>query len=296
MDKEQARFLLHSFRPDGADVSDQDFTEALAMAMADRELGEWLAEQRAVDAVFARALTTVPLPETLRQAIVACLGQPSAAFPQAEDANDTTVSEALAARVAPPALRNQILAAMERSAVVGRVHPPIWRRMALPLAAAAAIVLALGLIRSKNEAATMTSASLPPVEVVQAAFLRAYESPQFSSDAPREDPARLIASLQSRQLPCPCCLPQGLSDVSGIVCHELVVEGKRGALVCFETRANGTIHLVIFRRAEVGGILPARDHPAFVQDGRWAAARWEHDQNVFILLGDTEVGKLAALF
>ena len=54
MDKEQARFILRSFRPDGADVNDQDFAEALALATANRELGEWLAAERAFDAFSNR--------------------------------------------------------------------------------------------------------------------------------------------------------------------------------------------------------------------------------------------------
>jgi len=56
MDKEQAKFILRSFRPDGSDVNDKDFSEALALAMEDRELGEWLAAERAFDASLADAL------------------------------------------------------------------------------------------------------------------------------------------------------------------------------------------------------------------------------------------------
>ena len=53
MDKEQAKFILQSFRPDGADAADTDFAEALQLAVEDRELGEWLADERATDAAFA---------------------------------------------------------------------------------------------------------------------------------------------------------------------------------------------------------------------------------------------------
>ena len=73
MDKEEARFILRSFRPDGADVNDADFAEALALAMENRELGEWLASERAFDAAFAKALGSIDLPEHLREDIIACL-------------------------------------------------------------------------------------------------------------------------------------------------------------------------------------------------------------------------------
>ncbi len=47
---------------------------------------------------------------------------------------------------------------------------------------------------------------------------------------------------------------------------------------------------------DVSGELPARDHPEFSQDGNWATARWEDPENVFVLIGITDVKKLAALF
>lgn len=88
MDKEQARFILRSYRPDGADVSDPDFAEALALAMENRELGEWLASERAFDAAFAAALGSVDLPEHLHAEIVACLAVERGDFPQAENHGD----------------------------------------------------------------------------------------------------------------------------------------------------------------------------------------------------------------
>ncbi|MEI7928288.1 MAG: hypothetical protein WCH40_07030 [Verrucomicrobiales bacterium] len=56
MNKEQARFILHSFRPDGADAADSDFAQALHLAAEDRELGEWLARERARDAEVSRGI------------------------------------------------------------------------------------------------------------------------------------------------------------------------------------------------------------------------------------------------
>ena len=65
---------------------------------------------------------------------------------------------------------------------------------------------------------------------------------------------------------------------------------------CFDERENGVVHLIIFRREDVSCDLPAQDHPSFAQQGNWAAARWEDDRNVFILIGTTDVKKLASLF
>ncbi len=296
MDKEQARFVLRSFRPDGADVNDQDFAEALALAIENRELGEWLAEERAFDAAFAKALASVALPENLLQDILGCLaGEQRGDFPQAEDARDAALIGALASIHPPRALREEILAAMGRTGQSTRAEKSRWRRMSVPLAAAAGIALAVFLTR-RNDPPPLAIASPVPVDVVQAGFIQAYQSPSFSLDTKRTDHQVLITHLKSLKLPCPGCLPPGLAKIKGIGCRELVIDGKRGSLICFDERVNGVVHLVIFRREDVCGELPQRDHPAFAQSGSWAAARWEDEQNVFILIGNTDVEKLATLF
>lgn len=294
MDEDRARFILRSFRPDGADVDDQDFAEALAMAMEHRELGEWLAEERAFDAAFAKALCSVELPEILRDDILGCLAGERGDFPQAEDGHDAALIGALASIQPPVGLRDEILAAMDRTAQAGRVVKPSWRRFAMPLAAAAGVALAFLLTRN-NGSKPIASGPLP-VEVVQAGFIHTFESPLFSLDEQREDQRLLIENLKSRKLPCPGCLPPGLQNVKGIGCRELVIDGKAGSLICFDERENGIVHLVIFRREDVCGELPCRDHPDFAQKGHWAAARWEDEKNVFILIGNTDVRKLASLF
>jgi len=295
MDKERARFILRSFRPDGADVNDRDFAEALALATANRELGEWLARERSLDATFANALSSVQLPETLREDILGCLAGERGDFPQAEDARDAAWIGALASLQPPPALRAEILTAMDRSARTRPADKPFWNRLPLPLAAAAGVALAFFLTRG-NDAPALAEAGPLPVDVVQAGFIRTFESPLFSLDETREDHQALIASLKSRKLPCPGCLPPGLANVKGVGCRELVIDGKRGSLICFDERDAGVVHLVIFRREDVSGALPARNHPAFAQHGHWAAARWESEDKVFILIGNTELRKLAALY
>lgn len=294
MDEDRARFILRSFRPDGADVDDQDFAEALAMAMEHRELGEWLAEERAFDAAFAKALCAVELPENLRDDIFGCLAGERGDFPQAEDGHDAALIGALASIQPPGGLRDGILAAMDRTAQPVRVVKPVWRRFAMPLAAAAGVALAFLLTRN-NGSKPIASGPLP-VEVVQAGFIHTFESPLFSLDEQREDQRLLIENLKSRKLPCPGCLPPGLQNVKGIGCRELVIDGKAGSLICFDERENGIVHLVIFRREDVCGELPCREHPNFAQKGHWAAARWEDEKNVFILIGNTDVRKLASLF
>jgi hypothetical protein len=296
MDKEQARFILRSFRPDGADVDNRDFGEALAMAARDRELGEWLVAERAFDASFAAALTSIDLPQSLRDDILGCLAASRGDYPQAADANDTAMIGALASIQVPSALRGQILSAMERSLSPAVSRKPSWRRFSIPMAAAAGIALALFLTRRESVDKPIAAKGPVSVDVVQAGFIRTYESPIFSLDMQREDHRELVKHLKSRKLPCPNRLPPGLAKVKGIGCRELIIDGKRGSLVCYDERENGVVHLVIFRREDVYGEIPARDQANFSQHGSWAAARWGDDQHVFILIGATDVAKLSRLF
>jgi hypothetical protein len=296
MDKEQARFILRSFRPDGADADDHDFAEALALAMRDRELGEWLADERAMDAAFANALSAVRIPESLREDILGCLAGERADFPQAGDERDAAMIGALASIQPPADLRGRILTAMERSHPVAFPKRSLWRRVALPLAAAAGIAFAFLLTKNQSQQPALANNGPLPVDVVQAGFIRAYESPLFSLDEKREEHRELLQHLASRKLPCPGCLPPGLVGVKSIGCRELVINGKRGSLICLDERENGVVHLVIFRREDVSGDLPCSKQPSFAQKGHWTAARWCDDKNVFILVGATDLRKLASLF
>jgi hypothetical protein len=243
------------------------------------------------------ALSSIELPQSLRDDILGCLAASRGDHPQAEDAHDSAMIGAFASIQPPPELRGRILTAMERSRAPVVMHVSLWRRLAIPMAAAAGIALALLVTRQSPVNKIIAAKNIPvPVDVVQAGFIRAYESPVFSLDMQREDHRELVNHLKSRKLPCPSCLPPGLAKVKGIGCRELIIDGKRGSLVCYDERENGVVHLVIFRREDVCGEVPARERANFSQHGNWAAARWRDDKHVFILIGATDVGKLSRLF
>lgn len=296
MDKEQARFILRSFRPDGADAADPDFAEALKLAMENRELGEWLAGERAFDSAFANALVAVDLPEYLREDIMSCMAAERGDFPQAEDGTDAAWIGAMATIQPPASLRDTVLTAMERTATVGE-RPKIsgFRRWIIPLAAAAGITLAFLATRDPRAPETVASRSVP-MEVVKASFIKAYETPGFALEHRQHDKQVLINHLRERDLPCPGCLPPGLQNVNGLGCREWVIDGRRGSLICFKTGEHGLVHLLIFRREDVSGDFPTMDHPVMAQSGKWSSARWEHDGKVFFAISDAEQGALPTLF
>jgi hypothetical protein len=299
MDKEQARFILRSFRPDGADASDPDFAEALKFAMENRELGDWLAHERAFDAAFSHALGSVDLPENLREDIMACLAAERGDFPQATDSHDAAWIGALASIQPPKSLRDDVLAAMDRT-VTREQSPPvanisIFRRLAIPLAAAAGIALAFLITRPAGSVEVVRNRTVP-VDVVKASFERTYESPSFSLEEKQNDHRLLIQHLKDRKLPCPSCLPSGLEEVTAIGCRELVIDGKCGSLICFKVGENGVVHIVIFRRKDVSGDFPPKGEPTFDRKGDWASARWQDGDNVMLMMSNTQGDKLPDLF
>ena len=68
---ESAKFVLHAYRPNGADAQDPIFRAALEQAARDPELGAWLKEQRAFDSLIAGKLAEFQPPATLYSAILA---------------------------------------------------------------------------------------------------------------------------------------------------------------------------------------------------------------------------------
>jgi hypothetical protein len=70
MDKQEAKLLLQSYRPDGQDASDPAFAEALALASQDAELGRWLEGECALDKIIGQHLREFPVPPDLRGAVV----------------------------------------------------------------------------------------------------------------------------------------------------------------------------------------------------------------------------------
>ena len=304
MDKEQARFILRCFRADGADAGCPDFEEALRLAAEDRELGEWLAHERAHDACFCEALASVPLPGDLRGAILAGLAVERGEEGMPADPGDASWVQALSAVRPRDGLREEILEAMRRSA---QVRPARRRWFGYSLAAAAGIAAALlvawpglrtdapsGADHNLSEAGDRERPL--PIEAVQVGFLKELESPSFDLDLKKPDQRALFDHLQQRSLPCPCCMPRGLAGVQGIGCRELVINGHRGSVICFRQDRGGVVHMVVFRKGDISGDFPEREHPRMGRWEGWSTASWKHVDQVFVLLGKTEPAQLERLF
>jgi hypothetical protein len=296
MDKERAKFVLRSFRPDGADSQDLDFAEALQLATSDRELGEWLMRERAFDAEFAEALARVDLPQGLRESVLLAMVKDGGGFPKIDLKGEDAMIAAIAGIEVPEGLRERILESMERTSVVEQGNFG-WKRFGIPLAAAG-IVLAFVIVEGKQREgiAANDNDQRITVEAVQVGFVRTFESPIFSLDQENDQPPHLMSYLRGKGLPCgQGYLPPGLVDMKGLGCRELVIDGKRGSLLCFNDEG-AAIHLVIFKREDVCGKLPGISCPQIQQSGYWAEASWINGDYVFVLLGMRDKESLSAFF
>jgi hypothetical protein len=71
MKNEEAKFVLHAYRPNGADAGDATFSAALEQAKRDPALEKWFAAQQAFDRAMCAKLGSIAPPENLRASILA---------------------------------------------------------------------------------------------------------------------------------------------------------------------------------------------------------------------------------
>lgn len=280
MDREQAKFILQSFRPDGADARAPEFAEALGMAAEDRDLGEWLAHERATDAAFAAILNEVEIPEDLRESIFSVLAQEAGDV--AFDEADTSFAGALSSIRPPGDLREQILNAMqaESEGVVAMPQSAPRRVSKWLTGAAVAAAVVLGAFVALNVPTNGISPSV--VEVSAVGFLEA----EFSLDQHGSEVSSLQEYLSSNSLPSPNVLPAGLEQGAAIGCKKITISGKPASLICFQLKA-GVVHLIVLKRADVEADLPAIADASChgCKKSGWAVTSWRDQEHALFLLG-----------
>ncbi len=302
MDKERAKFILQSFRPDGEDAKDSAFAEALDLAAKDRELGEWLAGERAQDAAFAAMLSDVEIPENLREAIFEVLSgneEHPAEF-------DAEFVGALSGIRPPKDLRSQILGAMEVERKVvqmptqhkrGFLKTFMWTTSAAAVVAImfAVTVFFAGAGGSALAGTTSTQVTYSAIDML--------ESPFFSLDLRNDRQAALYEWLDGKNLPSPEELPEGLRGLKGVGCKFLKVgdQESRASLVCYKLKGE-VVHLVMMERdalapEELGGLNSAAEtcHDCDENEG-WAVTRWADAEHIYFLLSKQDADGLAEVF
>ncbi len=302
MDKERAKFILGSFRPDGDDADEPAFAEALGLAARDRELGEWLANERSQDAAFAAMLMAIGIPEDLREAIFEVLegGQDRPAE------FDAILVSALASLTPPEGLRDEVLAAMEIEG--SRLETPARSRGLLlrvavwttSVAAVIALVIGVGVFFAGAGGKALIGETPGALQESAIALL---EDPLLSLDMQNDRQAFLNQWLADRDLPIPGKLPRGLEGVRGIGCMRLEVgeEKWRGSLVSY-LKDGRRVHLVVVEREALKGSAMSGLESAVIRcincpkNPGWAMTRWADDAHAYFLLSKMEAGQLAGLF
>lgn len=306
MNLEQAKLILGSFRPNGSDLHDPAFADALALAAEDQSLGKWLANERAQDLAFAESLAEFPIPEDLRENLfeVLALAQKAPGYNQF----DHDFADALATIEPPSNLRNDILAAMEveKKVAAQPVRPrqtasKKWLNVPrIGMAAAAGIVAALVwsvFLKPANPQRYLASMTPAAVQAEAIDFL----SGNISLDRKNPNQEALYKFLASNELPSPEVLPNGLQGSPGIGCKRLDFNDKPASLICYKQSPDDPIvHLVVFRRDAIEGDLPllteAEKNCNHCDRSGWSAASWRDDEKAFFLLGKMDPKQLAAMF
>lgn len=297
MDKQQAQFILQSFRPNGADSADADFQEALQLVVADRELGEWFTAERAADAEFADALAGVNIPVCLRLSLLAIMRGEAAEDIQLDEGVDQVISGALADVQPPEGLRDQVIAAMEVEkhhrnqvqplrGVARNVQKKKWINIA---AIAAALVLgvffALQIDLSDKDQLTSYDVQQSAANILNT---------QFSLDVKHEDSTHLTSWLADHHLPAPRDvehLPPGLRKLPSIGCKRMELPGeKEASLICFIAQGGGALHLIVVSNQWVSDMdLPSIEEVTLSNcyhcpKTSWNVVRWRDATNSYILM------------
>lgn len=305
MDKQQAQFILQSFRPNGSDVVDSDFAEALRLATENSDLGEWLARERAEDAAFASALSSVEIPSVLREQIIDVMEKDQVQDIEDNDALDELFIDAMGEIQPPRGLRDEILTAMlveqdlvaTQSVTQARLNKVsrqknLGSQLSSVVAIAAALVIGVFLAYKLTPLASSPDALFKSHEVQHHAenLLNA----SFEYDVKEDDPERIRAWLTNHQLPTPNTLPKGIQKLSCNGCKEITLPGaKKASMVCFSEQAGPNLYLIIVSNADIRDQgLPAISEVS-VNDcyhckvTKCDVARWRDAQNTYILFKQT---------
>ena len=301
MDKEHARFILQSYRPDGADAKDPHFTEALQLAAENRELGEWLANERADDALFAEALKTINIPEDLRDEIFSVLEHDAK---EGDDLElDGVFSGALAMVQTPAGLRDQIISAMEVERASAEPHnvtkiPTRWFNYT---AIAALLMIGIVFVFSLNiNSDNDHRVALHDLQIQSGALINASHEVTCNKDSLDGVNQWLV----SNGLPEADSVPQGLIATKTKGGRKLILDnGVEASMIFFEKKDVGNFYLMILKLESIGDVdkIVSMDQINVKRCKTcpvtsFNVTSWKDDKKVYMLLTKEDGGKVVALF
>lgn len=308
MDKEHAKFILQSYRPDGADASNPDFTEALQLVAEDRELGLWLAQERAHDAMFAEALMIVDIPDGLRDEIFSVMEYDGGGKDLSSELDAIFVGAM--AHVSPPeGLRDQIISAMEvereSSKKLGSTKvvkfPMRWLNLA---AIAAMLVLSAIFIYPKFSSNSNKQLALHEVQVGMGRVLGSVLNASYEMEISENTLVAMNSWLANEGLPEADTVPQGLITDAVKGGKKLVLDnGIRASMLFFEKKDAGDFYLMVLK---VSSLEDAEKLLSIDQVGlkncwncevtHFNVTAWKDNGKAYLLLSKSERKVMAELF
>ncbi len=187
--------------------------------------------------------------------------------PDDYDDIDRAIAGRLREILPPDNLRRRLLAIEPRKA---EGFPwPTWLG-----AAAAAVVLAILLIRSE------------PLSPVQArADLAGFLSSNFSLEVTGRPLPMVRDWLAGRGIGGDAQIPPGLARMVPVGCREITWQGRRGALICFDGGAAGVIHFAVF---DAAGFAPSSGRMPFERIAGWNATSWQKDGLIYFVFAKAD--------
>lgn len=260
MDKHEAEMLLSACRPDGQDAEDTAMNTALELMRDDPALAQWFAESQAFDTAIAGHLASVPVPDSLKEDILA--GARAARRRSFWRSGWTWLAAAAAV------------------ALAFFVSPPVPRHSNKDLASSNTgikPVATLGEYRSDVGAAfaSMSVGGFKPTIGVGsmaevAHFVEEHHSP--------------IGNAQH---------PGGLATVKPLACRVIDWRGQKVSIICVGRDGLEAHVFVVDRHA----ISPAKDVDvkAVATASGYPVAAWEDDQHAYVMVGNTKTTDLKKL-
>lgn len=262
---DEAKKILTASRPGERDPDVPGLESALALARTDPELQAWWEREQAFDRALQSGLEEISPPEGLRERILEAS--------EAEFSKD--------GKIAPETSKNRI---------------PFFN-WALPLAAAAAIVVAVFTLLPQPTGNPDTGdAALPELiaHLDQTLFQPDYIRLETRSNSLGE----LQAYLTGNQTPALRETPGNLIEMSPIGCMQVHFRGVKLGLICFED-GRRVFHVFSAAREDLPNILPdirPENLPAVFETDDTRYKIWTDSQNVNILTHNGHKDEIETFF
>ncbi len=257
MNTEETKELLAAYRDDLALEDAPGMAEALHSLEADPELAAWFEQDRACDQHMKEALGSIPVPDGLKESILAQIAET-----ENNESDDLSAEEQPSNIVAFP------------------------RRRAMWLTAAALFVIAASLVKY--------FAFPPPVQFPGNSFaavatfrdhMAFFANSRFVLDHGTNDLENAKAWLAEHQSPTYAQTPSAIVNYQGMGCKSFDWGEHKVSLICFKNSDDDIVHLFVMNKAALKDLQPASPLNEVLVQRELETGGWVDDEYVYMLVG-----------